>query len=72
MPRTYQEALYNFGILAGLTDEEAKEVSRYANLRNILAHEYLDILYGRIQRLIKESPPLYKKISDFLDNYLII
>ncbi len=70
MPRTYQEALYNFGILAGLTDEEAKEVSRYANLRNILAHEYLDILYGRIQRFIKESPPLYKKISDFLDNYL--
>ncbi|MEW6684876.1 MAG: HepT-like ribonuclease domain-containing protein [Candidatus Edwardsbacteria bacterium] len=70
MPRTYEEALQNFGIFAGLTEKEAKRLSRFANLRNILAHEYLDILYHKIQNFIKEIPTLYKKISNFLEKYL--
>lgn len=70
MPRTYEEAIQNFGILAGLSEKEAKRFSRLANLRNILAHEYLDILYKRIQGFIKEAPSLYKKISNFLEKYL--
>lgn len=70
MPKTYEEALRNFGILAGLTEEESKNLSRFANLRNILAHEYLDVLYGRIQIFIKESPSLYHKVLDFLETYL--
>jgi uncharacterized protein YutE (UPF0331/DUF86 family)/predicted nucleotidyltransferase len=70
MPRTYEEAIQNFGILAGLSGKGAKRFSRFANLRNILAHEYLDILYSRIQGFIKEAPSLYKKISNFLEKYL--
>lgn len=70
MPKSYEESLINFGIVAGLKEKEAKKFSRFANLRNILAHEYLDILYGRIQTFIKESPPLYKKIFGFLETYL--
>lgn len=70
MPKTYEEALRNFGILAGLTEEDAKKLSRFANIRNILAHEYLEVLYGRIQHFIKESPPLYQKVLYFLETYL--
>lgn len=70
MPKTYEEALRNFGILAGLTEEDSKKLSRFANLRNILAHEYLEVLYGRIQNFVKESPPLYQKVLDFLETYL--
>jgi len=70
MPRSYEEALRDFGILTGLTGKKSIKFSRFANLRNILAHEYLDILYSKIQDFIKESPDLYKKILNFLERYL--
>ena len=70
MPKTYEEALRNFGIFAGLTEEGSKKLSKFANLRNILAHEYLDILYEKIQGFVLEFPPLHRKIADFLERYL--
>ncbi|MBU2634845.1 DUF86 domain-containing protein [Patescibacteria group bacterium] len=70
MPKTYEEALLKFGILASLNQQEAEKFSKFANLRNLLAHEYLDILYKRIQVFIKEFPPLYQKIYPFLEKYL--
>ena len=70
MPGSYEEALRDFAMAAGLTEGEAKKIAAFASIRNILAHEYLEILYGRIQNFIKESPLLYKKILHFLDNYL--
>ncbi len=70
MPKSYEEALCNFGIFAGLTEKNSKKLSKSANLRNILAHEYLDILYEKIQDFIREFPPLHKKIAAFLERYL--
>ena len=70
MPGSYEEALRDFAMSAGLADDEARKFAAFAGIRNILAHEYLEILYGRIQNFIKESPLLYKKILHFLDNYL--
>jgi len=70
MPRTYEEALLNFGSLAGLSEEEAIRISKFANLRNILAHEYLEILYGRIEKFIQEALPFYPKIIGFLENFV--
>ena len=70
MPRTYEEALFNFGFLAGLSETEARRMSKLANLRNILAHEYLEILYGRLEKFIQEALPLYPKIIGFLENFV--
>ena len=70
MPGSYEEALRDFAMSAGLAGDEARKFAAFASIRNILAHEYLEILYGRIQNFIKESPLLYKKILHFLDNYL--
>ena len=67
---SYEEALRDFAMSAGLTDDEAKKFAAFAGIRNILAHEYLEVLYGRIQNFIKESPLLYKKILHFLNDYL--
>ena len=61
MPRTYEEALLNFGSLSGLSEEEARRISKFANLRNILAHKYLEILYVRLEKFIQEALPLYPK-----------
>ena len=70
MPRTYEEAMRNFGILSGLNETESKKFSNFASLRNVLAHEYPEILYQRIQDFIRLSPKLYKKIFVFLKVYL--
>jgi uncharacterized protein YutE (UPF0331/DUF86 family)/predicted nucleotidyltransferase len=70
MPRDYKETLLHFGFFIGLKEEKAKEFSKLADLRNILAHEYLEVLYERIKDFIKEFPKLYPKIFKFLKEYL--
>lgn len=70
MPKTYEEALRDFGILSGLTGDESKRFAGFAHLRNILAHEYLEVLYERLHDFIKNSPLLYKKVFNFLERYL--
>jgi len=67
--KTYEESLLKFGLFAGLEDEEAEKISTLARLRNILAHEYLDILYKRIKNFITDSQPIYDKIFNFLSRY---
>ncbi|MBC7190423.1 DUF86 domain-containing protein, partial [Candidatus Aerophobetes bacterium] len=70
MPRTYQESLLKFGLFIGLEEEEAEKFSSFARLRNILAHEYLDILYKTIKEFIKDSRPIYEKVFKFLSEYI--
>lgn len=73
MPKSYEEALLDLGFLFGLNEEEAKKFSsEVAKLRNILAHEYLDILYERIKNFFINISPFYKKLLDFLRHYLEI
>jgi predicted nucleotidyltransferase len=122
IPKNYEQAIFNFSLYIGFNEKEAKNFSKLANLRNILAyrnlnsdtkeggrgrrilprvgkqggrrptvrnrgflknrseanevsaraseaserelmfaHEYLDILYSRIQNFIKVYPLFYKK-----------
>jgi uncharacterized protein YutE (UPF0331/DUF86 family)/predicted nucleotidyltransferase len=70
MPRTYEQALSDFGIFIGFEVKEAGELSTFARLRNILAHEYLDVTYERIRKFIIASPPLYEKMFKFLSKYI--
>lgn len=70
MPKTYEDALFYFAGLVGFNNEDSKRFSKFANLRNILAHEYLDILFSRIQKFIPGAPTFYEKIFTFLEEYL--
>lgn len=70
IPKTYESALQKFAFLAGMSESQSQKFSAFARLRNILAHEYLDILYAKISDFIKEFPELYQFIDKFLDQYL--
>lgn len=72
MPKTYEAALEQFSLVAGLTKVQAETFSKFARLRNLLAHEYLNILYEKIQEFIQEFPASYTKISTFLNKYVEI
>lgn len=69
MPKTYEEALREFAHLAGLPKEKAESFAMMARLRNVLAHEYLDILYERIRAFLNGFPHYYEKIQAFLKKY---
>lgn len=70
MPKTYEQALFNFTMHILNNENEATCFSHFSNLRNLLAHEYLDVLYPRIQAFIKKAPNVYPKIFEFLEKYL--
>lgn len=69
MPKTYEEALRELALMAGLDEGQALRLSSLARLRNILAHEYLDILYDRIKIFLDELPKLYEQIAEFLKKF---
>lgn len=64
MPKTYEQALLNFGDFINLLKNDAEILSSFARLRNILAYEYLDITFRRIKTFINEAPKIYKNFFD--------
>jgi len=66
----YREVLFEFALFMDLSEEEAKKFSEISRLRNILAHEYLDILYNRIRDFLVNTAYFYERLIDFLKNYI--
>ena len=58
IPQTYRETMFRFAVRC-LDEDSARRFSRVAELRNILAHEYLDIKWEKIAEFIKDAPRLY-------------
>jgi uncharacterized protein YutE (UPF0331/DUF86 family) len=51
-------------------EEEIKDYRLFRSLRNIMAHEYLDIRWASIERFIRETEPLYKALLESVKEYL--
>lgn len=66
IPQTYREAMENLKTLKGFDAKIAMELSRFAKLRNLLAHEYLDIRYRNIQQFVQKAEPLYQKFIKYV------
>lgn len=70
MPQTYREILHELSLLENFEKKTAEKLARFSKLRNILAHEYIDIRFNQIKKFVKESKPAYKKLVDFVKNKL--
>lgn len=70
VPQTYKETLTNLSLLAGFSSATAEKLSSYARLRNILAHEYLDLRFIKIKDFIETSEPLYRELIDFSKQFV--
>jgi len=66
VPKTYDQALLNFVLFAGLDERGAAKLSSFARLRNILAHQYFDMTYDRIMTFIRDCPPVFDVLFSFL------
>src|SRR3989344_1223179 len=69
VPQTYNETIKQFAI--AFTDEKtAEKLAEFAELRNLVVHEYLDLRFERIKRFIEEAgtqfPMIIEKIKGII------
>jgi len=68
MPNSYKDIILRLGTIGVLNTEEAGKLADYAALRNILAHQYLDIKWDKIKYFIANAVKDYaifiKKLAD--------
>lgn len=70
IPDTYREALRRALWLLNFGEEYAVYFERWAKLRNVLAHEYLDVKWKRIEDFIQKSEPYLKDFISSLRKFL--
>lgn len=61
VPSTYRECIQQIGAVGFIENDTASELEKYVELRNILAHEYLDIRWAKIKKFIDNSNELMDK-----------
>jgi len=66
IPQTYREILGEMSLLPDFPPEAAETLAKFAKLRNILAHEYIDIRYNQIRQFIDETEDSYRRLIDFV------
>jgi uncharacterized protein YutE (UPF0331/DUF86 family) len=62
IPETYRETLLGLGGTKYFNERFGRDISRWSYLRNIVAHQYLDIRWDSIKKFIAESQPVYSKL----------
>ena len=70
LPETYREMVSFLALVEGFDKEQLEKISQWVSLRNIIAHEYLDIRWASIKRFIRETEPLYKAFLERVKEYL--
>ena len=69
MPRTYRETVEALGTVDAFDPKVCDELAEFTRLRNMLAHEYLDLRFSRISAFIDEAPALYESFTKSARDY---
>lgn len=70
IPGKYREMLDHLGFVGDFGVERASSLGAFAKMRNVLAHEYLDMRFAQIRKFIDEAEPLYHALADFSKRFL--
>src|SRR3989344_1498020 len=70
IPQTYNDVLRDLVLISGFDKEMAAIMADFTKLRNILAHEYLDIRFKKIKKFIDDAQPAYQYLLNFAKNLL--
>ena len=66
IPSSYREILRGISLLSDFPKDLGEQLANWAELRNILAHEYLDIRWKRIEDFIQKSEPYFRKFIEIV------
>ncbi len=70
IPATYKETLKELGSISPFDEAFGESISEWTGLRNILAHEYLDIRWTSINRFLKMAEPIYRQLVNTIREFL--
>jgi len=70
IPETYRLIIENLGTVQDFDQAVATSLSNFSRMRNILAHEYLDIRFAQIKKFTEQSEKSYKYLIDFVKKFI--
>ena len=70
LPDTYRDIVLSISVVKELNIDSAESLARLVRLRNIVAHEYLDIRWSSIKKFISETEPLFRDFLEKTKKYL--
>lgn len=70
IPQTYREILQELSLADGFNEKTAEKLAQFAKLRNILAHEYIDIRFVQLKKFIQETESTYRELLKFIKNFI--
>ncbi len=69
-PQAYREIIAQGALLIGLADETVSQLEKWVRLRNVLAHEYLDIKWKRISNFACASDLPVRQFTEAAKRFL--
>jgi uncharacterized protein YutE (UPF0331/DUF86 family)/predicted nucleotidyltransferase len=70
LPQTYRLILNDLAYLEEFNEEIAIKLSKNSKLRNILAHEYMDIRFNQIKEFLIEPEKIYGYLIDYVQKVI--
>jgi uncharacterized protein YutE (UPF0331/DUF86 family) len=64
VPQTYRETLLRLSAISEFVPGDPDELAAFSKLRNLLAHEYLELRYPSIEDFVLRAPPLFRRLCD--------
>ena len=63
IPQTYRQVLQMLNTMPGMSPEIADALAGFSRLRNVLAHQYIDVRGSHIFRFLREATGAYAQLS---------
>jgi len=70
IPQTYKSIVKELAFLDNFDQDVASRLPKFSDMRNILAHEYLDLRFPVLRDFVKEAKPLYEYLLKYAKNAL--
>lgn len=70
IPNSYREIILKLGEIETIDEELAKSIAEIARLRNVLAHQYLDIKWSYVTTFITDKINDVYKFIDAVNKYV--
>jgi uncharacterized protein YutE (UPF0331/DUF86 family) len=70
IPSTYRETLREIGATRYFDEKFGETLSKWAGLKNILAHEYIDLRWESIKQFIDSAGPVFVELCEKIKSLL--
>jgi len=70
VPGSYREILHALQILPGFSKDLSLKLASWAELRNILAHQYLDLRWKQIKSFVQQAEPYFNQFLESVKKFI--